>query len=292
LSHSLEYELTVFGSFSFDLIELPSKERIKCAGGSGNYFSLSAYLAGASVVPVGYLSSGIKEDTIKKIEKKLPLKYLKRDGDISFHIRYDENWNDHYLKDIDRDIEIFDYKSIPETFFVHVAVISDERHQLEILKYFKERGSFVSSGTYLLRIKREKENVIKTIEVSDLFFLNKLEALTLSGSDSFNDALSFFSRMNKMIVITRGKDGAVFVKGKEIHEVNCVQPERVKDVTGAGESFAGGFVGSFIRYRDPFLSLKFGSTLSSFVIEDFGINRLLEIEREDVLKRLKEAYND
>ena len=292
MSPSSEYDLTVFGSFSFDLIELPSGEKVRCAGGSGNYFSLSAYLAGASVVPVGYLSSGIKEDVIKKIEKKLPLIYLKRDGDISFHIRYDENWNDHYLKDIDRDIEIFDYKTIPETPFVHVAVISDERHQLEILKFFKERGSFVSSGTYLLRIKRNRMNVLDTIDVSDIFFLNKLEALTLSGSNSFDDALSFFSRMNKMIVITKGKDGAVFVKGEKIYEVSCVQPERVRDVTGAGESFAGGFIGSFIRYRDPLLSLKFGSTLSSFVIEDFGINRLLEIEREDVMKRLKEVYGD
>ncbi|RLD13024.1 MAG: hypothetical protein DRI28_06690 [Caldiserica bacterium] len=292
MSPSLEYDLTVFGSFSFDLIEHPSGEKVRCAGGSGNYFSLSAYLAGASVVPVGYLSSGIKEDVIKKIEKKLPLIYLKRDGDISFHIRYDENWNDHYLKDIDRDIEIFDYKTVPETPFVHVAVISDERHQLEILKFFKERGSFVSSGTYLLRIKRNRMNVLDTIDVSDIFFLNKLEALTLSGSNSFDDALSFFSRMNKMIVITKGKDGAVFVKGEKIYEVSCVQPERVRDVTGAGESFAGGFIGSFIRFRDPLLSLKFGSTLSSFVIEDFGINRLLKIERSDVLKRLEEAYHD
>ena len=292
MSPSLEYDLTVFGSFSFDLIELPSGEKVRCAGGSGNYFSLSAYLAGASVVPVGYLSSGIKEDIIKKIEKKLPLIYLKRDGDISFHIRYDENWNDHYLKDIDRDIEIFDYKTVPETPFVHVAVISDERHQLEILKFFKERGSFVSSGTYLLRIKRNRMNVLDTIDVSDIFFLNKLEALTLSGSNSFDDALSFFSRMNKMIVITKGKDGAVFVKGEKIYEVSCVQPRRVRDVTGAGESFAGGFIGSFIRFRDPLLSLKFGSTLSSFVIEDFGINRLLKIERSDVLKRLEEAYHD
>jgi len=292
LSHSLEYDLTVFGSFSFDLIETASGEKVECAGGSGNYFSLSAYLAGASVVPVGYFSNRIGENILEKIERKLPLVYLKRDGDISFHIRYDENWNDHYLKDIDRDIEIFDYKAIPETPFVHVAVISNERHQLEILKYFKEKGSFVSSGTYLLRIKREKKNVLNTIEVSDLFFLNRLEALSLSGSHSFDDVLSFFSKMNRMIVITKGKDGAVFVNGKKIYEVNCVQPERVRDVTGAGESFAGGFIGSFIRYRDPLLSLKFGSTLSSFVIEDFGINRLLEIEREDVMKRLKEVYGD
>ena len=108
MSHSLEYDLTVFGSFSFDLIETASGEKVECAGGSGNYFSLSAYLAGASVVPVGYFSNRIGENILEKIERKLPLVYLKRDGDISFHIRYDENWNDHYLKDIDRDIEIFD----------------------------------------------------------------------------------------------------------------------------------------------------------------------------------------
>lgn len=274
------------------MIELPSGRKVYCVGGSGNYFSLSSYLSGASVIPVGYFSSKIEEDTLKKLKKKLPFTYMKRKDGFSFHIRYNENWNDHYLKDIERSIEIFDYKEIPHTPFVHVAVISDERHQLEILKFFKNKGSFVSSGTYLLRIKRERDNVLKTIEVSNLFFLNRAEAKALSGLNDFDEVVKFFSRMGKMIVITKGKDGAVFIKGNEIFEVPCVEPEKVLDVTGAGESFAGGFLGSFIKFGDPFLSLKYGSVLSSFVIENFGISRLLEIDRDDINKRLREVYGD
>jgi len=83
----------------------------------------------------------------------------------------------------------------------------------------------------------------------------------------------------------------MFVSKDNIFEVPSIRVS-VKDTTGAGESFAGGFIGSYIKYKDPLLSLKFGVTLSSFDIEDFGINRLINIKPEDILKRFKENFHD
>lgn len=283
----MKNELLVFGSFTKDFLENHKGEKSVAVGGSGAYFSLSSSLVGIKVYPVGFLSEDIDENEIREISKKVDLKYLKIEKRLNFHIRYDENLNAYYLKDLKEDDEIIDYKTLPITQFVHVCVISSIKNQIEIIKYFKERGSFVSTGTYLFRVKSDRDSVLNMLFLSDLFFLNKEEALSLSLKEDFNKAIEFFKNSQKMVVITLGKDGAIFIEKEKIFKVNAYKTE-VIDPTGAGETFAGGFLSSYILYKDPILSLKYGTVLSSFVIEDFGINKLLKIKKDDILKRLEE----
>ncbi len=280
-------ELLVFGSFTKDFLENHKGEKSVAIGGSGAYFSISSSLVGLKVYPVGFLSEDIDENEIREISKIFDLRYLKREKKLNFHIKYDENLNAHYLKDLEESDEIIDYKTLPITPYVHVCVISSIRNQMEIIEYFKNKRSFVSTGTYLIKVKSDRENVLKMLLNSDLFFLNKEEAISLSLKDNFCDAIEFFKNCQKMVVITLGKDGAIFIEKEKIFKVNAYKTE-VNDPTGAGETFAGGFLSSYILYKDPILSLKYGATLSSFVIEDFGINKLLKIKKEDILKRLEE----
>lgn len=280
-------ELLVFGSFTKDFLENHKGEKSFAIGGSGAYFSISSSLVGLKVYPVGFLSEDINENEIREISKIVDLRYLKREKKLNFHIVYDENLNANYLKDLEENDEIIDYKNLPITPFVHVCVISSIKNQMEIIEYFKNKGSFVSTGTYLIRVKSDRESVLKMLLNSDLFFLNREEAISLSLKENFDDAMEFFSKSQKMVVITLGKDGAIFIEKEKIYKVNAYKTE-VKDPTGAGETFAGGFLSSYILYKDPILSLKYGVVLSSFVIEDFGIKKLLKIKKEDILKRLEE----
>jgi len=285
-------DLMSFGSFTYDLIENACREKRLCVGGSGAYFSISSSLFDIKVIPAGYISNRVPERVLEKIKEKIDISFLIQKENLSFHIKYDEKWNARYLKDLKEDAENFDFKVLPEPKFIHVCVISSIEHQLEILKFYKKnKGPYISSGTYLNRVKKDREKVLRIIELSDFFFMNRIEAFALSGKDKWEDVVNFFSSLDKCVIITKGEDGAIFISKDKIFEVLSIKVN-VKDTTGAGESFAGGFIGSYIKYKDPLLSLKFGVTLSSFDIEDFGINRLINIKSDDVLRRFKENFHD
>lgn len=276
-----------FGSFTYDLIENHKGVSRYCVGGSGAYFSLSSSITGLKTYPVGYISDDIEENIRNKLSNFVDLKYLKSGKKLNFHIVYNKNLEANYLKDLNENDELIEYKDLPENDYVHVCVISNIENQIEIIEHFKKSGSFVSTGTYLIRINKDREKVLKMLKICDLFFLNKEESFALSNEKSFNDVIEFFTKNGKRVVITLGKEGAIYIENKKIIKVNAINIDPV-DVTGAGETFAGGFVGSYILYNDPYLSLKYGVLLSSIVIQDFGINGLLNIKRENLLKRLED----
>lgn len=276
-----------FGSFTYDLIENHKGISKYCVGGSNAYFSLSSSIVGLKTYPVGYISDDIDYTIRKKLSDFIDLKYLKTGKKLNFHIIYNENLEANYLKDLDENDEVIDCKDLPKSDYAHVCVISSIKNQMDIIEYYKKLGSFVSTGTYLIRIKKDRDTVLKMLNMCDLFFLNKEESFALSNEKNFNDVINFFIKNGKRIVITLGKDGAMYIEKRKIIKINAIDVN-VVDVTGAGETFAGGFVGSYIQHKDPYLSLKYGVILSSFVIEDFGINGLLNIKRESLLERLEE----
>ncbi|MGB9749250.1 MAG: carbohydrate kinase family protein [Caldisericia bacterium] len=285
----IEKVLYSFGSFTYDLIENHKGISKYCVGGSGAYFSLSSSITGVKTYPVGYISDDIDENIKNRLSNFVDMKYLKKGKKLNFHIVYNEKFEANYLKDLDEDDEIIEYENLPKNEYVHVCVISNIKNQIDIIENFKKCGAFVSTGTYLIRIKKDREMVLKIFKISDLFFLNKEEAFALSCEKNFNDVINFFVKNGKRVVITLGKDGAMYIEKRKIIKIDAIDVDvDVVDVTGAGETFAGGFVGSYIQYKDPYLSLKYGVILSSFVIEDFGINGLLNIKREKLLKRLEE----
>jgi len=282
-----EKTLYSFGSFTYDLIKNHKDILKHCVGGSGAYFSLSSSITGVKTYPVGYISDDIDENIRNRLSNFVDMKYLKKGKKLNFHIVYNKKFEANYLKDLDENDEIIEYKNLPKNEYVHVCVISNIKNQIDIIEHFKKSRSFVSTGTYLIRIKKDRDMVLKMLKICDLFFLNKEEAFALSCEKNFNDVINFFIKNGKRIVITLGKDGAMYIEKRKIIKINAIDVN-VVDVTGAGETFAGGFVGSYIQHKDPYLSLKYGVILSSFVIEDFGINGLLNIKRESLLERLEE----
>ncbi|HPP44113.1 MAG TPA: PfkB family carbohydrate kinase [Caldisericia bacterium] len=275
-----------FGSFTYDLIENHKGISKYCVGGSNAYFSLSSSIVGLKTYPVGYISDDIDYTIRKKLSDFIDLKYLKTGKKLNFHIIYNENLEANYLKDLDENDEVIDCKDLPKSDYAHVCVISSIKNQMDIIEYYKKLGSFVSTGTYLIRIKKDRDTVLKMLNMCDLFFLNKEESFALSNEKNFNDVINFFVKTGKKVIITLGKNGAIFIENKNFLKVDAINVD-VVDVTGAGETFAGAFVSSYILYNDPYLSLKYGVILSSFVIEDFGINGLLNIKRDLFLKRLE-----
>ena len=150
-------DLLSFGSFTYDLIKNAYGERRFCAGGSSAYFSISSSFFDIKVIPAGYISNQIPERVLEKIKERVDISFLIQKENLSFHIKYDEKWNAKYLKDLKEDAENFNFKKVPEAKFIHVCVISSIEHQLEILKFYKmKNNSYISSGTYLNRVKKDR----------------------------------------------------------------------------------------------------------------------------------------
>ena len=218
--------------------------------------------------PIGYISDDIDDSIKAKLLNFVDLKFLKEGKKLNFHIVYDENLKANYLKDLDEDSEIIEYKNLPINRYVHVCVISNIKNQVEIIEHFKKRKAFVSTGTYLIRINKDREMVLRMLKMCDIFFLNKEESFALSDKKNFDDVVDFFIKNGKRVVITLGKEGVMYIENKKIIKIDASNVQ-VVDVTGAGETFAGGFLSSYILYKDPYLSLKYGVMLSSIVIQDF-----------------------
>lgn len=279
--------LYTFGSFTYDLIENHLGISKYCVGGSGAYFSLSSSIVGLKTYPIGYISDDIDDSIKAKLSNFVDLKFLKEGKKLNFHIVYDKNLKANYLKDLDEDSEIIEYKNLPKNRYVHVCVISNIKNQIEIIEHFKKRKAFVSTGTYLIRINKDREMVLRMLKMCDIFFLNKEESFALSDKKNFDDVVDFFIKNGKRVVITLGKEGAMYIENKKIIKIDASNVQ-VVDVTGAGETFAGGFLSSYILYKDPYLSLKYGVMLSSIVVQDFGINGLLNINRENLFKSMED----
>ncbi len=104
----------------------------------------------------------------------------------------------------------------------------------------------------------------------DIIFANEQEFMSLIETKSFGDVINFAKNINKLIVVTRGEKGAVAISKKEVIECSAQKNLRIKDLTGAGDLFAGGFLHGLINNKTIKESLETGSKMSSKVIQIIG----------------------
>ncbi len=123
----------------------------------------------------------------------------------------------------------------------------------------------------LFCVERHKSHFLKLVKDKlDITFANEQEIMSLTDAKNFNDAVKFAREINKLIVITRGDNGAIAIHKNEIEECPAKKNLKIKDLTGAGDLFAGGFLHSFINGKNLRESLESGTEMSSRVIQIIG----------------------
>ena len=138
-------------------------------------------------------------------------------------------------------------------------------------KAIKNSNKVAMSLSDLFCVERHKQNFLKLVkEQLDLTFANENEIMTLINTKNFNDVISFAKEIKKHVVITRGNKGAVSIFGDKIVEVNAYKNLSIKDLTGAGDLFAAGYLHGFINELSTEQCLEKGSELSSKVIQQIG----------------------
>jgi sugar/nucleoside kinase (ribokinase family) len=176
--------------------------------------------------------------------------------------------------------------------YVFLANI-DPRLQLDVLSQVK-RPKLVACDTMNFWIESRRPDILELIKHVDLITLNDGEARQLT--DCFNlvkAARWIMARGPRMVIIKKGEHGAFLFKENSIFFAPAYPLEEVFDPTGAGDSFAGGFMGYLARTNDMSdanlrRAIVYGSAMGSFAVEKFSVQRLLEINANDIATRVSE----
>ena len=138
-------------------------------------------------------------------------------------------------------------------------------------KAIKNSNKVAMSLSDLFCVERHKQNFLKLVKKQlDLTFANENEIMTLINTKNFNEVIAFAKEIKKHVVITRGDKGAVSIFGDKVVEVNANKNLSIKDLTGAGDLFAAGYLHGFINKLSIEQCLEKGTELSSKVIQQIG----------------------
>lgn len=291
--------LLVVGSVAFDAIETPFGKTERTVGGAATYFSLAAALL-SPVRLVGVVGEDFSaSDEAVFRGRKIDLAGLERAAGNSFF------WAGRYSSDLRSretlrtDLNVFAAfaPKLPEAYrdssFVFLGNI-DPKLQQNVLKQMRRRPKLVALDTMNYWISGSREELVKTLKLIDALLINDEEVCQLAGEGNLLRAARKILRMGpKALVIKRGEYGSMLFHGNSILAVPAYPLEEVRDPTGAGDSFAGGFMGYLASHRQAnHISLRrsmvYGSVLGSFAVEKLGVERLRTLKRREVESRSRE----
>ncbi|MEO8562611.1 MAG: PfkB family carbohydrate kinase [bacterium] len=288
----------VVGSVALDSVETPFGKADNVIGGSGTFFSASASHL-APVQLVGVVGDDYPMDQLEPLRARgVDMAGLEQATGESFRWRGRYRHDLNSAETLETRLGVFSHFSpkIPAQFrtapFVFLANI-DPRLQLDVLKQV-DRPKLVACDTMNFWIESRRPDIIELIKHVDLITLNDSEARQLTDCANLVKAARWImQRGPSMVIIKKGEHGAFLFKEGSIFFAPAYPLEDVFDPTGAGDSFAGGFMGYLARTGDlSDASLRravvYGSAMGSFAVEKFSVQRLLEITPADIAARVAE----
>jgi sugar/nucleoside kinase (ribokinase family) len=290
--------LLVVGSVALDSVETPFGKADDVLGGSGTFFSASASHF-TKVQLVGVVGSDYPVDRLDGLAKRgVDLSGVERAEGDSFRWRGRYRHDLNSAETLETRLGVFSHfrPKIPAQFrqapFVFLANI-DPRLQIDVLKQV-DKPKFVACDTMNFWIESRRPDLLELLGHVDLITLNDAEARQLTEKANLVKAARWImERGPKHVIIKKGEHGAfMFTKGS-VFFAPAYPLEDVFDPTGAGDSFAGGFMGYLARTGDldeenMRRAVVYGSAMGSFAVERFSIERLMEIGWKDIQARLAE----
>ncbi len=296
--------LLVVGSVAFDAIKTPYGKVDRILGGAATYFSLAAsFFTDVKVVAVVGDDFTATEEQVFRAHKIDTTGIVRESGKSFFWAgEYGENVNE--AKTLDTQLGVFGAfnPQVPEQYkeseYVFLANI-DPALQVNVRKQMKS-AKFVGGDTMNFWINGAAENLAAMLKSVDALLINDTEARLLVKDNSLPRAAQTILKMGpKALVIKHGEYGAnvffqdgAFGIGRHPFRAPTLPIEVVTDPTGAGDSFAGGFMGYIASQqkltRDVFKRAMFyGGVMGSFAVEDFGTQRLQKLTRAEIDQRYK-----
>ncbi len=286
----------VVGSVALDSVETPFGKADEVLGGSGTFFSASASHF-TKVQLVGVVGSDYPVGRLTTLAHRgVDLAGLEHMEGESFRWRGRYRHDLNSAETLETRLGVFSHfrPKIPAQFrdapFVFLANI-DPRLQLDVLKQV-ERPKLVACDTMNFWIESRRSDLLELLNHVDVLLLNDAEARQLTEqSNLVKGAKWILARGPKVVIIKKGEHGAFMFTPHSVFFAPAYPLEDVFDPTGAGDSFAGGFIGYLARTgsldeEHMRRAVVYGSTMGSFAVEKFSIERLLDVTTSEISARL------
>lgn len=293
--------LLVVGSVAFDEIETPFGQTGRILGGSASFITLTASYFLQPVRLVAAVGGDFPKENIQLLERHgvdtLGLQVHADKKSFYWKGRYhnDMNTRDSLVTELNILAE-FD-PLIPAAYLDTQFVLLGNLHpalQRRVLEQFPKRPKLVVMDTMNFWMDIALDELLVTLKLVDVLSINDEEARQLSGEYSLVKAAKKILSMGpKILIIKKGEHGALLFNQKEIFFAPALPLDEVFDPTGAGDSFAGGFLGHLARTGDvSFENMKraiiYGSAMASFCVGKFGTDNLVDLTQTDIEDRVQE----
>jgi sugar/nucleoside kinase (ribokinase family) len=293
--------LLVVGSVAFDAIETPFGKTDKIVGGAASYIALCSSYFTKSVNLVAVVGDDFPNEFISHLNKNgvntdgLQVK----EGEKSFF------WSGKYHNDMNsRDTLVTELNVladfdpiIPASYqnceYLMLGNLTPKIQQT-VIERLTNRPKLIVMDTMNFWMEIAMDDLKETLKMVDVLTINDEEARQLSGEYSLVKAAAKIQTMGpKYLIIKKGEHGALLFHGKDMFYAPALPLEEVFDPTGAGDTFAGGFIGYLAKTGDfSFDNMKnaviFGSAMASFCVERFGTERLVNLSETELNARIAE----
>jgi len=291
--------LLVVGSVAFDGIETPHGRVDRTLGGAASYFALAASHF-APVRMVAVVGEDFTDRDRSVFEgRKIDLAGLDRVAGKSFYWagRYSQNMNERTTLTTELNVfAAFDPrlpKSYLDSRYIFLGNI-DPTLQRSVLKQVNGKPKLVGLDTMNYWISGTNAELRETLRHVDILTINDDETRQLTSEHNLLRAAKHIFKMGpSTLIIKRGEHGAIMVHKNFLFSVPAYPLEEVVDPTGAGDTFAGGFMGYLAgkgRVNEQTLrsAMVYGSVLASFTVERFGVDRLAKVTRKEIAARARQ----
>ena len=287
--------LLVVGSVALDSVETPFGKREDVLGGSGTYFAAAASLL-TKVSVVGVIGEDFPSDELEFLRRRgVDLDGLEKVPGKTFRWRGRYGFDLNTAETLETQLNVFEHfsprlgpraRQAERIFLGNI----DPELQIRVLDQ-AERPRLVCADTMNYWIGSRRRQLLELLPRVDVLMVNDSELRQLAGESNVLKAARAAQKMGaKAVVVKRGEYGALLVNGEESFFAPAFPLTDVVDPTGAGDSFAGGFLGLLDRLDsgDPSAlrqATVMGSTIASFTVERFSLDRLRELDLAEVRRR-------
>lgn len=293
--------LLVVGSVAFDAIETPFGKTDKIIGGAATYISLCASYFTKNVNLVSVVGGDFPKEDIAMMERHgVNTEGLQiRENEKSFF------WSGKYHNDMNSRDTLATELNVLETFDPIVPDAYQDCQYLMlgnlvpavqrlVIERLKNRPKLIVMDTMNFWMDIAMEDLKKTISMVDVLTINDEEARQLSGEYSLVKASKKIMNMGpKFLIIKKGEHGALLFHDHNVFFAPALPLEEVFDPTGAGDTFAAGFIGYLaqtddVSYENMKRAIIYGSAMASFCVEKFGTERLVDLSTKEMNSRIQE----
>ncbi len=291
-------KLLVVGSVALDTVKTPFGEVSEVLGGSATYFATAAsYFTSVDLIAV--VGEDFPDQHLRFLKSRgIDLTGLERRAGETFRWKGEYSHQLNEAHTLDTRLNVFEtfrpkipdqYRSPSMLFLGNI----DPELQLDVLRQVR-RPILVACDTMNFWIERKREALWRVLEQVDVLIINDGEARALGGHPNLTQvARETLARGPKHLVIKRGEYGVVLFNQKQTFAAPAFPLEQVQDPTGAGDTFAGGFMGYLaatgnLSEASIRQAVVFGSVMASFTVEAFSLDRLRALDYKEIEARFRE----